>query len=196
MLELLRVEGLIVQGWELFVSFFTVSSISNGLFLLMVIGIPAYGIVRGVKVYESFLEGAKEGFDVVIKIIPFLVGMLVAIGMLRASGAFDSIATLLTPILSVIGVPAEIIPISLVRPFSGAASNAMLVDMIGTYGPDALVSRIGGTIMGSTETTFFVVAVYFGAVNIKRVRHAVAAGLLADTVGILAAVYICKWLLG
>ncbi|HJN38396.1 MAG TPA: spore maturation protein [Gammaproteobacteria bacterium] len=192
MLSSLWVKELLMSsfGW------ITVSGISNALFLSMIVGIPFYGITHKVKVYESFLEGAKEGFDVVIKIIPFLVGMLVAIGMLRASGAFDSIAALLSPSLQFIGVPAEIIPISLVRPFSGAASNAMLVDMISTYGPDALVSRIGGTIMGSTETTFFVVAVYFGAVNIKKVRHAVAAGLLADFVGILAAVYICQWLLG
>ncbi len=192
MLSSLWVKELLMSsfGW------ITVSGISNALFLSMIVGIPFYGITHKVKVYESFLEGAKEGFDVVIKIIPFLVGMLVAIGMLRASGAFDSIAALLSPSLQFIGVPAEIIPISLVRPFSGAASNAMLVDMISTYGPDALVSIIGGTIMGSTETTFFVVAVYFGAVNIKKVRHAVAAGLLADFVGILAAVYICQWLLG
>ena len=185
--------------WSFFMwlkSFVTVSSISNALFLLMVAGIPLYGALRKVKVYDSFLEGAKEGFDVVIKIIPFLVGMLVAIGMLRASGAFDTISALLAPALNLIGVPSEIIPISLMRPFSGAASNAMLVDMISAYGPDSLVARIGGTIMGSTETTFFVIAVYFGAIGIKRPRHAIASGLFADVVGILAAVYICQWLLG
>lgn len=172
-----------------------VSAISNWLLLSMVVGIPLYATMRRVKTYEVFVEGAKEGFEVVVRIIPYLVGMLVAIGMLRASGAFDALDDYIGPFLESIGVPSQIAPLALMRPFSGGASNALLADIIQKNGGDAFVSHLASTMMGSTETTFYVIAVYFGAASIRRTRHAVAAGLIADAVGIVASIIVCNLLL-
>lgn len=173
----------------------TSAAISNYIFLTIVAGIPAYAFLRGVKVYDVFVEGAKEGFQVVLRIIPFLVAMLVAIGMFRASGGFDLIAQALAPLLSKIGMPGDILPLVLVRPFSGSAANGMLADIIHQHGGNAYISHLAGTIMGSTETTFYVLAVYFGAVAIRRTRHAVAVGLIADATAVLIALWICRLLL-
>jgi len=169
-------------------------NISDVVFLALIAGIPFYGFLRGVSVFDSFVTGAKEGFPLVIRILPFLVGMIVAIGMLRASGAIDVISYLFSSVLELVGLPKEMLPLAIARPFSGAASNAILVDMIRTYGPDSLFAKMAATIMGSTETTFYVIAVYFGAVGIKKTRYAVPAGLIADISGLLAAVWICRWL--
>ncbi len=169
------------------------SAISNGLFLLLVAGIPAYAYLRKVKVYESFIEGAKEGFPILLKVIPHLIAMLVAIGMLRASGAFETLSKWLAPALSAIGMPAETLPLALVRPFSGSAANGVMAELITTHGGDAFISKVAATMMGSTETTFYVVAIYFGAVGIKRTRHAIPAGLVSDLVGVIAAVLVCRW---
>ena len=158
----------------------------------MIAGIPLYASLRKVKVYDSFVEGAKEGFQISIRLIPYLVAMLVAIGMFRASGAIDLIAHALSPILSKIGMPSDLLPLALVRPFSGSAANGVMADVIHTHGGNSIISKMAGTMMGSTETTFYVVAIYFGAVNIRRTRHAVPAGLIADLVGILASVWICN----
>lgn len=172
-----------------------VNLISSGLFISLVAGIPLLGALRKVKVYESFVDGAREGFDVILRIIPFLVGMVVAIGMLRASGAFDLLAQALAPLLVKLGVPADLLPLMLARPFSGAASNAVLVDIIRAHGGDSLVAHTAATMIGSTETTLYVVAVYFGAIGIRKTRHAVVCGLIADAAGIIASIMICHWLL-
>ena len=171
-----------------------VNTLSDIIFLLMVVGIPLYGACRGVPVFDAFVKGAKEGFPLVISILPFLVGMIVAIGMLRASGAIDTLSVWFGSVLALVGVPKELLPLALARPFSGSASNAILVEMINTYGPDSLLAKMGATVMGSTETTFYVIAVYFGAVGINKTRHAVPAGLLADVAGLLAAVWVCRYL--
>lgn len=171
------------------------SIISNSLFLTVVVGIPLFGVLRKVKVYDAFVEGAKEGFPVVVKIIPFMVAMLVAIGMFRAAGGFELLGRVLAPLLSKIGMPTEILPLALIRPFSGSAANGVLADIIHHNGGNAYVSHLAGTIMGSTETTFYVIAVYFGAVAIRRTRHAVPAGLVADIVAVIAALWICHLLL-
>lgn len=168
--------------------------ISDGVFLLLVAGIPCYGLIRRVAVFDSFVEGAKEGFPLVIRILPFLVGMIVAIGMLRASGAIEVLTFWFADVLQLLGVPREVLPLALARPFSGAASNAILLDIIHQYGPDTLLAKMAATIMGSTETTFYVIAVYFGAIGVKKTRYAVPAGLIADLAGLLAAVWICQWL--
>lgn len=168
------------------------SSISDAIFLLMVVGVPLYGHIKKVAVFDSFVDGAKEGVPLIVKILPFLVGMIVAIGMLRASGAIDSFTSLIKPFLDYINFPTEIIPLAITRPFSGAASNAVLVDIIHSYGPDSLIARTAAVLMGSTETTFYVIAVYFGAVAIKKTRHAIPAGLIADFAGLIAAVVICR----
>jgi spore maturation protein B len=159
------------------------------------VGIPLYGLlVKKVKVYEAFVEGAKDGFTIAVRIIPYLVAILVAIGMFRASGALDVMLTVLSPLLNAIGFPPENLPLALMRPLSGSGSLGLLTDLVNEYGADSLYAKIGATMFGSTETTFYVLAVYFGSVGIKRSRHALVAGLFADAVGILSAVYICRLL--
>ncbi len=160
--------------------------------------IPLMAYVRGLKVYSEFVDGAKEGFDLVIRIIPYLVGMLVAIGLFRASGAIDYITQFTAGFLAWFGVPSELLPMALMRPLSGGGTVAIFNELIRLegpgYGPDSLLSSMAGTLFGSTETTFYVLAVYFGAVGIQRTRHAVPAGLAADMAGLFAAVWVCRLL--
>ena len=162
---------------------------------LLLVGIPLYAIsVKKVKVYEVFVEGAKDGFTIAIRIIPYLVAILVAVGMFRASGALDLMLDFLAPALDLIGFPPENLPLALMRPLSGSGSLGLLTDLVNEYGPESLYAKIGATMYGSSETTFYVLAVYFGSVSITRSRHALIAGLAADAVGALSAVYICKLL--
>ena len=158
----------------------------------IIVGFPLYGLIKGVAVYEEFVEGAKEGFKVAVMIIPYLVAILFAIGMFRASGAMEALTGLLSPVLGAIGIPSEILPMALIRPLTGSGSAALVVDMIEQYGEDSILVKIAATMFGSTETTFYVIAVYFGAVNIKKTRHAVPAGLLADMAAFLVAVYLIQ----
>jgi spore maturation protein B len=159
------------------------------LFLLF---IPVYGALRKVKVYECFVEGAKEGFQVGVRIIPYLVAILVAVGMLRGAGAIDLLARWLDPVLRRVGFPAELLPLAIMRPLSGSGSMGIVAELIKNHGPDSFISRLAATAYASTETTFYVLAVYFGAVGIKKARHAVVAGLFADIVSLIAAVFICR----
>lgn len=156
----------------------------------ILLGIPAYGMVKKVKVYEAFTDGAKEGFTNAVRIIPFLVAMLVAIGVLRASGALGYFAQLVSPITNLIGMPSEVLPMALMRPLSGGGANGVMTDLFKTYGPDSLIGRMASVISGSTDTTFYVIAVYFGAVGVKKIRFSLSAGLMADLAGILAAVFL------
>ena len=173
------------------------NELSRYIIPVLLVGIPFYGLaVKKVKLYESFVEGAKDGFTIAVRIIPYLVAILVAIGMFRASGALDILLTLLSPILNAVGFPPENLPLALMRPLSGSGSLGLLTDLIKQHGPDSLISKIGATMFGSTETTFYVLAVYFGSVGIRRSRHALVAGLIADFVGIISAVYICRLLFG
>lgn len=162
----------------------------------ILVGIPLVGLIRGVKVYEVFVEGAKEGFDVAVKIIPFLVAILVAIGMFRGSGAMDLLTTALAPALNAMRFPPELFPLAVLRSLSGSGSLALMTDLVKTHGADSLLGRTAATMYGSTETTFYVLAVYFGAVGIRRTRHAVPAALIADFVAVIAAVVICRWMFG
>jgi spore maturation protein SpmA len=157
---------------------------------------PLYAAARGVKVYEEFVEGAKEGFGVILKIIPFLVTMLVAIGMFKGAGGIKLLSDLLSPVLSPLHFPTDLLPLALMRPLSGSATLALLTDIIHRLGPDNIVSLTAATIYGSTETTFYVAAVYFGAVGVKQTRHAIPAGLLADLTGVIASVIVCRAVLG
>jgi spore maturation protein B len=161
---------------------------------VLLVGIPLIGMIRGVKVYDTFIEGAKDGFNVAVRIIPFLVGILVAIGMFRGSGAMDMLTDALRPALQTIGFPAELFPLALMRPMSGSGSLALTTDLIKRFGPDSLLARTAATMYGSSETTFYVLAVYFGAVGVKRTRHAIPAALLGDVVAAIAAVAVCAWL--
>ena len=163
---------------------------------LMLVLIPLYGLIRRVAVYEEFVTGAKEGFSVAVRIIPYLVAILFAIGMFRASGAMEWLIGGMRPLLSPLGIPPEILPMAITRPLSGGGSIAVLADMIRTHGVDSIFVKISGVMYGACETTFYVIAVYFGAVNIKKTRHAVPAGLIADAAGVLLAVYVVKWMIG
>ncbi len=157
---------------------------------------PLYAALRGVKVYEQFVEGAKEAFGVGMRIVPFLVAMLVAIALLREAGVIDLMQKALSPVLIPLGFPPELLPMTLMRPLSGSGTQGLFVDLIKNLGPDSLVTRMAATIYGSTETTFYVIAVYFGSVAIRQTRHAIAAGLIADTVAVIASVTICRLLFG
>ena len=161
---------------------------------VLLVGIPTIGMIRKVKVYDVFIEGAKEGFAVAVKIIPFLVGILVAIGMFRASGAMDLLTNALRPAMNAIHFPPEVFPLAILRPLSGSGSLALTTDIVKRYGPDSLVSRIAATMYGSSETLFYVLAVYFGAVGIKRTRHAIPAAIVGDIVAAMVAVAICTWM--
>ena len=161
---------------------------------VLLVAIPFAALLRGVKVYDVFIEGAKEGFEVAVRIIPFLVGILVAIGMFRGSGAMDLLTASLQPIAESTGFPAELLPLAILRSLSGSGSLAFATDLVKTHGPDSLIGRMAATMYGSSETTFYVLAVYFGAVGVRRTRHAVAAGLVGDAVAAIAAVLVCAWM--
>jgi len=158
--------------------------------------IPLFAILRRVKVYEEFVDGAKEGFDVAIRIIPYLVAMLVAVGMFRAAGGIAMLSYALSPVLNLVHFPTDLLPMVLVRPLSGSGSLGFFTELVKQFGADSLIARTAGTIYGSTETTFYVLAVYFGSVAIKRTRHALVAGLTADLVSVVVAVIVCRAVFG
>ncbi|HSY48340.1 MAG TPA: nucleoside recognition domain-containing protein [Thermoanaerobaculia bacterium] len=168
--------------------------ISDWAIPVLLVGIPLVGLIRGVKVYDVFIEGAKEGFQVAIRIIPFLVGILVAIGMFRASGAMDMMTNAIRPLLSRTIFPPELFPLAVLRPLSGSGSLALTTDLIKRYGADSMLSRMAATLYGSSETLFYVLAVYFGAVGVKRTRHAIPSALVGDTVAALVAAAVCLWM--
>lgn len=157
---------------------------------------PLYALGRGLKVYEEFVEGAKEGFGVILKIIPFLVAMLVAINMFKGAGGIEILTRALAPILGPLHFPPDLLPLALMRPLSGGATMAILTEIVQRLGPENLVSLMAATIYGSTETTFYVAAVYFGSVGVKQTRHAIPAGLVGDLAGVIASVIICRAVLG
>lgn len=156
---------------------------------------PLFAALKRIPVYEEFVEGAKEGFQVIIRIIPYLVAILVAIAMFKAAGGIQLIGQWLGPALTAIGFPVQLLPLVLIRPLSGSGASGVFNDLIrdpSMGGPDSLLSHMAGCIMGSTETTFYVLAVYFGSVSIRRTRHAVPAGLIADLTGVVASIVICR----
>jgi spore maturation protein B len=177
----------------------TIAAISeqlgNVLILLFLVGIPFYAYCRKVPVYDAFVEGAKEGFPTFIRVVPFMIAMLVAIGMLRASGAFDLLNQALLPFLTKLGIPPEIVPIAILRPFSASAANAVVADLLHTQGGNSFISHLAVIVASTTDTTFYLIALYFGAANIRKNRHAVPASIVVDIVGILSAVWITQLLL-
>jgi spore maturation protein B len=172
----------------------TLEGISRWAIPLLLVVIPLIGMIRKVKVYDVFVDGAKEGFEVAVRIIPFLVGILVAIGMFRGSGAMDMLTSALRPLLNAVGFPAELFPLAVLRTLTGSGSLAFATDLIKTNGPDSLLGRMAATMYGSSETTFYVLAVYFGAIGVKRTRHAVPAALIGDVVAAIATVAVCAWM--
>lgn len=158
---------------------------------VIVVFIPLYAAYRKVPVYEAFVEGAKDGFDTAIRIIPHLVGMMVAISVFRASGAMDMLTGWMRPFLNMIGVPAEVLPLAFLRPITGAGSLAYTTDLIEQFGPDSIIGRIASTVQGSTDTTLYVITVYFGAIGIRKAGYALKVGLISDVVGFIASIVIC-----
>lgn len=161
---------------------------------LLLLAILALAAIRRVDAFAVFVVGAKGGFEVAVRIIPYLVALLVAIGMFRASGAMDAVARVLRPATDALGLPFDVLPVALMRPLSGSGTLALVTDVMKAHGADSFAGRLASTIYGSTETTFYVLAVYFGSVGIRRTRHAVAAGLVGDVTGILAALLFCRLL--
>ncbi|MCL4425724.1 MAG: spore maturation protein [Firmicutes bacterium] len=159
-------------------------------FLLLVI--VSYGYFRGVKVYEVFVEGAQEGFDTAVRVMPYMITIFVAISIFRASGAMDLLAGALSPLAQVLGLPPELMPLALLRSVSGSGSLGLVTEILNHYGADSFVGRLASVMMGSSETTFFVLAVYFGSVSIRKTRHALPVGLLADLVAMIMAVVVCR----
>lgn len=170
--------------------------ISPWIIPILMVGFLVFGALRGVRIYETFVEGAKDGFQVALRIIPYLVAILVAVGMFRASGAMDVMVSILGGFTSKVGLPAEALPMALLRPLSGSGAYGVMASIINdpAIGPDSYVGYLVTTLQGSTETTFYVLAVYFGAVQIRRIRHTLAAALTADVVAVIAAVAICSYL--
>jgi spore maturation protein SpmA len=164
----------------------------------LMVGLLGFGTAKRVQVYECFVEGAKDGFNVALRIIPYLVAILTAVAMFRASGAMEALIAPLGAVTGLLGLPAEALPMALLRPLSGSGAYGVLASIIQdpAHGPDSLVGYLVSTFQGSTETTFYVLAVYFGAVGIRRIRHALFAALLADVAGIAAAVFIVNQLYG
>ena len=154
----------------------------------LILGMLTVGMVRGVKVYETFVAGAKEAFSLAVMIIPYLVAILASVGMFRKSGGLEWLVDKFSPVTEFVGMPAEVLPIALIRPLSGSGGFGLTAEVVDTHGADTLIGQLATTMNGSTDTTFYVLAVYFGSVGISRIRHAVPAGLAADLTGALAAV--------
>lgn len=166
------------------------NTISLWILPVMIIAILTVALIKKIPVYEAFTEGAKDGFHVAVGIIPYLVAILVAISMLRASGFIDSCGVLLNPLLNKISVPIDVLPVMIVRSLSGSAALGIFSDIANHFGPDSYAVKLSAIIVGSSETTFYVLAVYFGSVGISKVRYALLTGLIADFIGIIAAIAI------
>ena len=168
-------------------NFISISAIPSVVGIIIVIG-----ILNRVDVFDSFTEGAKEGIATTIRIIPPLVGLMVAVGVFRASGALDILIKAVAPAFNLVGVPSEILTLALIRPISGSAALAVVADIMKNFGPDSYIGLVACTIMGSTETIFYTLTVYFGSVGIKQIKYTLYAALIADVVGLIAAVYLWK----
>jgi spore maturation protein SpmA len=169
---------------------------SSWIMPLLIFGMLTVGVVRGVKVYEVFVEGAKEGFELAVMIIPYLVAILSAVGMFRRSGGLEQLVAWVAPFTEAIGVPGEVLPLALLRPLSGSGAFGITAELVDIYGPDTMVGNIATTMNGSTETTFYVLAVYFGSIGVHRLRHAVPAGVAADIAGVIASCWAVRLLMG
>ncbi len=159
---------------------------------VLFVAVFAIAAWRKVDVYAAFMEGAKEGFDTAVRIIPYLVGILAAISMVRSTGIIDAVSAVAGPFTRPLGLPAEVLPMALIRPLSGSGANAVLVDLMKTFGPDAYASRLASVISGCAETTFYVLAVYFGSVGVTNLRYALLVGLLGEFIGVVVSVVVCQ----
>jgi spore maturation protein B len=171
---------------------FSFNYIIKSIIALLILAIVVYGMVKKVKVYECFVEGAKEGISICLRIFPYLLAMLVAIAVFRESKALDYFIVLVKPVVKLIGLPPEIVPLVLVKPLSGSGALGVLSDILIKYGPDSFIGRLSSIIMGTTETIFYTLTVYFGAVGIKKIRHTLWAAVLADFVAIIMALTLAR----
>ncbi|HEX2926484.1 MAG TPA: spore maturation protein [Ruminiclostridium sp.] len=153
-------------------------------------------VLKKVKAYDVFVEGAKDGIETIIRIIPSLVGLLVAVGVFKASGAMDSLILLLRPVTDLLGMPPQVAPLALLRPISGSASFAFVTEIIKSFGPDSFAGRVAATMMGSTETIFYTLAVYYGSVGIKNIRYTLLAAIMADIISVIASLWACRLIFG
>lgn len=169
---------------------------SGWLLPILIVVMLGYGMAKRVAVYDAMITGAREGFEVAVRIIPYLVAIVVAAAMFRASGLLDLLIRAVGPLTAMVGFPAEALPMAILRPLSGSGAYAVMAEIMQAEGPDSHVGYLVSVLQGSSETTFYVLAVYFGAVAVTRVRHAVAAGLVADVAGVVGAVVAVNWLLG
>jgi len=169
-----------------------VTSISTWIVPLFLLLVFFHANHKQIKVYDTFVEGAKEGFWLAVRLMPYIVGIYVAIGIFRASGAMDLLSSMLKPLLSLFGVPPEVLPLFIVRPLSGPAALGLTADLIDRYGPDSFIGRLASTIDASTDTTLYILAVYFASVGVRKARYSLPVGLMADAAGFCAAVYICN----
>lgn len=166
------------------------SQVSNFIIPLMVLLIVVYGFYKKVNIYDEFLKGASESFSMVFKIFPNLLAMILSINIFLKSGFLDLIYKLLNPLFEIIKIPIDILPMMLMRPISGTSTLAILNNIYESFGPDSFIGRLGSVIQGSTDTTFYVITLYFGSIGIKKIRYAMWAGLFADLVGIISALVI------
>jgi spore maturation protein B len=176
------------ESWPHFVFIRPLSAISLLAIPWLILFFPAYAALRRIPVYEEFVEGGREAFDVILRILPYIVGMLVAVFMFRAAGGEQLLTKTLAPLTGLIGFPPQLVPLALLRPFSGTGSLALFQNLVSQYGPDSALTLTAATMYGCSETTFYVIAVYFGSVGIRKTRHAIPAGIVADIVGPLASV--------
>ncbi|MBU0640466.1 MAG: spore maturation protein [Planctomycetes bacterium] len=169
-----------------------ISLLAIPLIFFLIVG---YGMIRRVKVYESFVEGGKEGFDIFLKILPYIVAIFAAIGLFRVSGALGFVSERLAPLTLMVGMPADVLPVALMKPLSGSGSLGLVAQIV-QAAPDSFNAKVASTMFGSTDTTFYIIALYFGSVGIRKVRHAMVVGLIADLAGILTAVWVCRAVFG
>jgi len=168
--------------------------ISSLIIPLMVLGIVLYGIIKKVNVYDVFIDGAKESFDMVLSMFPNLLAMILGINIFLKSNLLTSLINFINPILQFIKLPYQVLPMALIRPISGSSSLAFLNNIFSEFGPDSFLGRLGSVIQGSTDTTFYIITLYFGCVGIKKIRYALWAGLFADLIGIISSIIIVNLL--
>jgi spore maturation protein B len=172
------------------------SVISVSIIPLIISIILIHGYIKGVNIYDSFVEGAKDGFKTAVRIMPYLIAIFVAIGIFKRSGAMELMVNILSPLTRALGIPVEVLPLILMRPISGSGALAVVKDIVSTYGPDSFVGRVASTMMGSAETIFYTMAVYFGAVGIKDGRYTLTAALLSHLAAVIASVVVCRLVFG
>ncbi|MCY0899471.1 MAG: spore maturation protein [Firmicutes bacterium] len=171
-----------------------IDTLSTWAIPVLVAFIPLYGWLKKIPIFDVFVEGAAEGFSMALKTLPFLVGILVALNIFEVSGALDAVIHMLAKPLSYVGVPAAVVPLILVRPLSGGAAMGIVTNILGRYGPDSFIGKLASTLQGSTDTTFYVLTLYFGTVSIRKTRYALAVALIGDLAGFVAAVALSHWL--